>query len=655
MKAIMNILAVVVLLLGVTSLQAQDLMSYDGLYNLSELHRQADSAYQMSGEDAVLLLDKHHITRYDDGRIETYVHGAIWIRENVAIDNYGDHRIPYDSERTEFTVNTLRTYRDNQWWETGETGIVETLPYALRNAYDYTNIREMLLLHNGIELPCLLEVAYTITDKEPFRPGYDYRWMFQKHDPAVRSEFGVTLPESDTLISYAFDVDGKYQISYQEDGSTYTWTLGPLPALPYPTPDYVALFTPYVEWGTWESWEELASDVKAAFRNSISFSEETSSDLDSIMRWSVEHADYLERIGKYLSENTRFTDYDMSFFMWHPRTPQRVLETGYANIIDRLRVIAAVFENDNRMEAPEDYRGFVLYGHGSGRGSVPGVSWVDAIRYSSGWEDQLAIDPSACIVTRDTRESIADQWTHVLLLDDTPELETTLNPLAGVRNDVSAYSVIANVGLGESDSVLVGSGSLTTTNGLSVFDQIAGYLDVPSKRFIEAEIGSIFNGVQITDYSVEAVGPDKVKIGYEFKISLTAPDEFDRYQITLKSAKSGLNSVLRPNVSAYQQELDVPVFIPCEYSEAVTIRIDPDGLDLVYVPEFDTIMTSAGGQLIHVIQDSSYVQVMKRTRIYQNTVEPPNWSELRPLLLEHEARRNSVIYFKLASNEEDED
>jgi len=183
-----------------TSLFAQE--SIDGVHDIEDMLAKAGQRFDLENEDAVFLLDSKDVRWLPDGRLSTMIHQIIWINTDYGVDHFGDHRIPYDSEHCDFKVTTIRTWMDGKWWVTGETGIVETLPYAVNKAYDYSNVREMMLLHNGIELPCILEVKYTIEDKEPFRGGAEGLWTFMRDEPCVLSSFCVGVPESQELNYY---------------------------------------------------------------------------------------------------------------------------------------------------------------------------------------------------------------------------------------------------------------------------------------------------------------------------------------------------------------------------------------------------------------------------------------------------------------------
>ena len=179
--------------------------SISGEHDISELLATAKATFDLEKEDAVILFDNYQVSWLPDRHLKTSVHRIVWLGGPAVKGHYADHRIPYDDYLQTFTVEALRTWRDGEWWDTDTTGIVETLPYTINKAYDYSTRREMMLLHDGVELPCILEVAYCIEDKAPFsnqqgmiekdspprsaggesKEGAEGLWLFSKEDPVV--------------------------------------------------------------------------------------------------------------------------------------------------------------------------------------------------------------------------------------------------------------------------------------------------------------------------------------------------------------------------------------------------------------------------------------------------------------------------------------
>jgi len=147
-------------------------------------------------EDAVLLLDRLREEWTVDGRRVTSVHRLLYVRTDYGADHHADLRVPWDGAHQRLQVHLLRTFRlsDRRWVESGPTARVETLPFAVADAPDYSERRETMLLHDGVELPCVLETAYTIEDARPFRPGADGLWTLSRDEPSVRSELVLASP-----------------------------------------------------------------------------------------------------------------------------------------------------------------------------------------------------------------------------------------------------------------------------------------------------------------------------------------------------------------------------------------------------------------------------------------------------------------------------
>ena len=105
--------AILVIALSAGSLQAQ--MSIDEEYNIAELMTIAGQTFDMANEDAVLLLDGLRQEWSANGKLTTVVHHIVWISTDFGIGEFGDLRVPYDHQRCDFNVTTVRTWRDGQW------------------------------------------------------------------------------------------------------------------------------------------------------------------------------------------------------------------------------------------------------------------------------------------------------------------------------------------------------------------------------------------------------------------------------------------------------------------------------------------------------------------------------------------------------------
>ena len=137
---------------------------------VAALLERAGDAFDLEREDAIFLLDELSETWTTDGRLVRSIHQIALIRTEYGLDHYADLRVPWDSARQCLVLQALRTWRpsDDQWIDAGPTASVETLPFAVDRSPDYCHLRETMLLHDGVELPCVMETRYTIEDQIDF-------------------------------------------------------------------------------------------------------------------------------------------------------------------------------------------------------------------------------------------------------------------------------------------------------------------------------------------------------------------------------------------------------------------------------------------------------------------------------------------------------
>jgi len=261
----MILLNIVIMSLAIPSLAVE--MGISGGHDLDQLWTLAQADRDLTAEDALLLLESHQVTLGADGTLATRVHRVVWIGSSVGIRAYADLRVPWNTATSQLDVEILRTWRDGRWWpgpETiSETAVVRTLPYAVNRADDYTIMRETMLLHDGVELPCIMETAYTIT--ETGLPGADGLFVMPRRDFSALTELQVTVPVATELHHEM--LNGVPEPVVEESGGTVTttWRMKNVSPLLTPLTDAPAAYEPAVVWSTWPEWTALRDHWRMAF------------------------------------------------------------------------------------------------------------------------------------------------------------------------------------------------------------------------------------------------------------------------------------------------------------------------------------------------------------------------------------------------------
>ncbi|MBD3178831.1 MAG: DUF3857 domain-containing protein, partial [Candidatus Latescibacteria bacterium] len=191
-------IAVSALLILIPSVIFTAEMGESGGYDLDSLLEKAEKDFELSENDAVFLLKRKNVEVTPSGDLKSTIHTVVRIATRSSIRSYADLRVPYNSATSSFKTIKLRTWNDGRWWpdseEISETAVVHTTPAAVASASDYASMREVMLLHDGVELPCVMETEYQIIERGgagKMPGGFE---IFPQNDPAMVVEYSVTLP-----------------------------------------------------------------------------------------------------------------------------------------------------------------------------------------------------------------------------------------------------------------------------------------------------------------------------------------------------------------------------------------------------------------------------------------------------------------------------
>ena len=621
----------------ITNASAQK--SISGMQNISELLTTAQQNFDMSKQDAVLLFDGQKIHWLPDGRLVTYIHRIIWINSKVAIDAYGDHRIPYDSERCTFNVVTIRTWRDGQWWETGETGIVETLPFALKKAYDYSNIREMMLLHDGIELPCILEVAYYIEDKEPFRNGAEGLWTFARQEPAVQSWFIYGLPTGlKPNVFTSMDVPEPVINTDPELGlNIYWWKMGPIEAIGRPPIDDPALEEPYIAWSTWLNWKTYGHYIYNPFKEAMKLDEPIEKSLDSLLIDARTDAEQADLIAKFIDKKTRLINYTDNFWLTNPRQASQTYASAYGHRLDRAVLAAAMFSHAGIESRPV----FLGKGHGNIDVGTPTLSRMTDIGvWISGDDLEAYYNPASSKISNGPA-NIYNRTVWLPHFDDNPNLSFASG------TEYSSLDIRIDLAFDSKKDLFTGKGYLYVDKGFNPYDRMTGLAN-ESKSYLGSVVSGLLKGAKITGYNLSNFDRLRVSVGFELELKKPEPDDFDRLELVLDEPSGGIFDNLPRNVHLYDQKRSSRVDIPFLMNQKIELKLDLEGLEVVYSPADKIIGNSAGIFSVTVDRKDERLVITRKLNLTKTTYQPEDWPALRELLLADKHQRNQSLLLKTA-------
>lgn len=628
-------LAAAVLTFSATASDAEPTGALDH-YDIGALMQRATDAWNLEDLDAVILLDRESVSLGVDGTRTTRVHRIVWMATEYALEVYGDLRVPWNSQTSELEVKSLRTWREGTWWphesEISETAVVATIPGAVRSADDYTSIRETMLLHDGIELPCIVETVYEIREDARGVAGDDGGWTFARYDPCVVSRFDLSVPTAKEPTFEA--VNGAPEPTSSrtsEHGVGYSWTMEMVDRLPRPLVADPASAAPHVVWSTWLGWRALGAAIVEGFDEAAQLSDALR---ESVAQLTA-HEPFLwskaEAVAGFVSETTRAVHYPERFWEFAPRPASTTWETAYGHRLDRA-VLAAALSREAGCDVsliyvasalnepiPEDVPSLARFG---------GVSlWIEAPGLRALYDPEsgtLSHGTGALEGRASWRPGGPDRNPGALRLSEVSELDVfvTLEP---------------------ADDGWSGTGHVLGTLALSPYGGMVGLADESGLQ-LGSIAGSVLEGADVTDWSIVEFGEERVVCGFTFGLEPIEPDDFDRTRLEVGSPAGGIVSALPSDVHLYAGHRDSPVLLESPLAQTVTLRLDPGDLEIVHAPEPTSLANVVGSFELTIDEEDDGSLTLKRSlRLDRARVEAGQWPQLRALLLAETHERNGTF------------
>jgi hypothetical protein len=639
-------------LLAILALSALPVQAepYDatGERDVAELMARAQEHYDLEELDAVLLLKEESVDLSTDGIMTRTFHEIVWMGTELAVDRYADLRVPVNTETSTLEITALRTWRDGRWWpderEISPTAVVETLPYALSSADDYVSIHETMLLHDGVELPCIVETRYKITETVDSHLGADGFWVFPKEDPAVLTRYSVSVPHGRELPGDQGNGAPEPALATSADGArdTHSWTMELVDRLPRPLTDTPASYAPFAAWSTWPNWQALGYQLIETVNAELDLPEAVKDTIAARVRHAPDHGSRAAIVAEYVAESTRYVGYDTRFWQLKPRSAHRTWETAYGHRLDRAVLAAALFRAADFVARP------VFLGIGRRRVSheAPGFSQFEGIGLlvadrETGTEFEAYFDPVHATLTKsDMVYRSRSLWNPRVNSDPDYYQMRGIGP--------SELRIELTLELGE-DGVWTGRGFLAGAGWCSPYDQMVG-LGSESVDYLGGVAGSVLDGSDVTEYNFTELEPSSVVAGFAFSYE-PDDDERDRITVVAGDPRGGALSKLPSDVRLYHEYRDSPVILADRLSQSVVVRIRTEDVEIVQLPVPVSLENDLGRFSVTVDTEDEWVTVRREFAItipkaFAPVVAAEDWPNLRTLLLAETSERNRTIILR---------
>jgi hypothetical protein len=144
---------------------------------------------------------------------------------------YGESFIVYNPAFQELKIHTSYTkQKDGTIIKTPENAFVEVLPRQAANAPAYNHLKEMVVVHTGLELGATIYLDYSIISKPGYLPELDICDAIEQTSPVKEYTITLSVPENKPLHYALVNSTVKPSVRTANGVTEVSWKISNLPA-----------------------------------------------------------------------------------------------------------------------------------------------------------------------------------------------------------------------------------------------------------------------------------------------------------------------------------------------------------------------------------------------------------------------------------------
>lgn len=123
---------------------------------------------------------------------------------------YGESFIVYNPDFQTLKIHSSYTrQKDGTIVKTPDNAFVEVLPRFAADAPAYNQLKEMVVVHTGLELGATIYLDYSIITKPGYYPAMDINERLQETSPVKECKVSISVPENSPLAWQLLGSDAK--------------------------------------------------------------------------------------------------------------------------------------------------------------------------------------------------------------------------------------------------------------------------------------------------------------------------------------------------------------------------------------------------------------------------------------------------------------
>lgn len=255
---------------------------------------------------------------------------------------YGESFIVYNPQYQKLKINTSYTrQKDGTIIRTPDNAFVEVLPHAAADAPAYNHLKEMVVVHTGLELGATIYLDYTITSQAGYLPEVDVFEELLQSSPVKEYSLTIVTPKEKTLAYTLAGNNPRPKVKEETGVQTTTWTLRNLPAAS--RAPFVAVSNgdvPFLAATTYASEEAALATLYKQFNPTDDLQLTTLA--ESIIEGKTNNEEKLKALITFVSENIAYSPLTLEQTGYRLRPAADVLSSAYGTAAEKANLLVGL-------------------------------------------------------------------------------------------------------------------------------------------------------------------------------------------------------------------------------------------------------------------------------------------------------------------------
>lgn len=535
-------------------------------------------------------------TLHADGSQELHYNMELTLFTHTAMNGtYGESFIVYNPEYQTLKINTSYTkQKDGNIIKTPDNAFVEVLPRTAADAPAYNNLKEMVVVHTGLELGATIYLDYTLTSKPGYLPELDIYDELLQTSPVKEYTISLSVPESKPLFYTLENNKTKPVTTTANSMKTVTWRLHNLPASSRDL--FVSVANGDVPYFTASTYASNGDALKTLYTQFTPVNDvQLTAITENITEGMKNDTEKLQAILKHVNENLGYSRLSLPDAGYKIRSSNDVIYSAYGTEAEKANLLNGLL-------------------------NAAGIKAEAAVAY------QVKVDPASCglnaasellvVANTDGRQYIMSPtsnkmatagWNGTTLVISLKNAETPI-AMNAPATDIN-YKVTLSLSPEKADA------QISATIGNAYLPYYGSYLPTFAGGDKEATESKTQNGTAVSYKTSQKL---KANNGY--------------VMVSLPDAPVGLAHSSYCSMNSSRKE---NLMMPCKANEQYTYTIQiPAGMKLSTPEVVKTIENAAGKVVISIKQNGNTAEVERSLQLNSQLYKPDQFGHLRSLLTE---------------------